>query len=82
MIKHGNRAEYKIGKTVNPVRREGEIRLELPERIQPVHYITTDDPSGVEAYWHERFRKQRKGGEFFALTQADVQAFKRWKKIH
>jgi hypothetical protein len=81
LIKHGNRAEYKIGRTHNPVRREGEIRLELPEKLQPVHYIKTDDPSGVERYWHDRFAKQAKEGEWFALTSADVQAFKRWKRI-
>jgi hypothetical protein len=81
LIKHGNRAEYKIGRTLNPVRREGEIRLELPEKLQPVHYIKTDDPSGVVKYWHDRFAKQAKEGEWFALTFADVQAFKRWKRI-
>lgn len=81
LIKHGNRAEYKIGRTVNPVRREGEIRLELPEKVQPVHYIKTDDPSGVEKYWHDRFARQAKEGEWFALTSADVRAFKKWKRI-
>jgi hypothetical protein len=81
LIKHGNRAEYKIGRTLNPIRREGEIRLELPERLQPVHFIKTDDPSGVEAYWHQRFADRRKQGEWFALALDDVRAFKRWKKI-
>ncbi len=81
LIRHGTRAEYKIGKTFNPVRREGELRLELPEQLQPIHYIKTDDASGVEEYWHKRFDKKRKGGEFFALTLNDVQAFKRWKRI-
>jgi hypothetical protein len=81
LIKHSNRAEYKIGRTLNPIRREGEIRLELPEKLRPVHYIKTDDPPGVEKYWHDRFAKQAKEGEWFALTSADVQAFKRWKRI-
>jgi hypothetical protein len=52
LMKHGNRAEYKIGRMFNPVRREGEMRLELPETLRPVHHIKTDDPAGVEAYWH------------------------------
>lgn len=81
LVKHGNRAEYKLGRTLNPIRREGEIRLELPERLQPVHFIKTDDPSGVEAYWHQRFADRRKQGEWFALTLDDVRAFKRWKRI-
>jgi hypothetical protein len=81
MIKHGSRSEYKIGKTANPLRREGEIRLQLPEALASVHYIATDDPSGVEAYWHARFASKRKEGEWFALSRDDVAAFKRWKRI-
>jgi len=81
LIKHGARAEYKIGKTVNPVRREGELRLELPEPVRPVHYIETDDPAGVEAYWHSRFAAKRKQGEWFALSAEDVRAFKKWRRI-
>ncbi len=81
LIKHGSRHEYKIGKTFNPVRREGEIILQLPEKVQPVHYIKTDDPSGVEAYWHSRFSNKRKEGEWFELTPSDVRVFKRWKRI-
>lgn len=82
LIKHGNRNEYKIGKTCNPLRREGEVRLELPERIKPIHFIETDDPTGVERYWHTRFADKRKEGEWFALTAEDVRAFKRWRKIY
>jgi Meiotically up-regulated gene 113 len=82
LIKHGSRREYKIGKTFNPVRREGEISLQLPEKIEPVHYIKTDDPSGVEKYWHNRFADKRKEGEWFALTSGDVLAFKKWQRIY
>ena len=82
LLKHGARREYKIGRTNNPVRREGEIGLQLPEKLQPVHYIKTDDPVGVETYWHSRFAGKRKEGEWFALTTQDVRAFKRWKRIY
>jgi hypothetical protein len=81
LLKHGNRSEYKIGRTLNPIRREGEVRLELPEKLAPIHYVQTDDPAGVEAYWHRRFADKRKQGEWFALTVEDVRAFKRWKRI-
>ena len=81
LIKHGSRAEYKIGRTLNPIRREGEMRLQLPERVTPIHYIETDDPPGVEAYWHGRFAEKRKEGEWFVLSTDDVRAFKKWKKI-
>jgi hypothetical protein len=81
LLKHGSRSEYKIGKTINPLRREGEVRLQLPERVSPVPYIETDDPSGIEAYWHARFAAKRKEGEWFALSREDVTAFRRWKRI-
>jgi hypothetical protein len=82
LIRHGKRNEYKIGRTNNPIRREGVIRLELPEEIQPIHYIKTDDPSGIETYWHSRFATKRKKGEWFLLTESDIKAFKRWCKIY
>jgi len=82
LVRHGTRNEYKIGKTYNPIRREGEIRLELPEKITPIHYIETDDPAGIESYWHSRFANKRKEGEWFSLTSEDVRAFKRWRRIY
>ena len=82
LLKHGTRREYKIGRTNNPLRREGELGIQLPEKLHPVHYIKTDDPAGVEAYWHTRFASKRKEGEWFALTAQDVRAFKRWKRIY
>lgn len=74
---------YKIGKTNNLIRRGRELKLLLPDEPIPVHSIKTDDPAGVEAYWHKRFEGKRKGNsEFFVLTANDVKSFKRWKRIH
>jgi hypothetical protein len=82
LVRHGSRNEYKIGQTRNPLRREGEIRTELPEQLSPIHKIKTDDPVGVEQYWHRRFSEKRKNGEWFALNADDVRAFKRWRDIY
>ena len=82
LLKHGSRREYKIGRTNNPLRREGEMGIQLPEKLEPVHYIKTDDPSGIESYWHTRFASKRKEGEWFSLSADDVRAFKRWKHIY
>ncbi len=70
---------YKIGKTNNPDRRQYEISLQLAEKLHHIHSIETDDPSGIEAYWHNRFREKRLEGEWFALTASDIKIFRRRK---
>jgi hypothetical protein len=72
---------YKIGRTTCLQRRARELALLLPERALRLHAIKTDDPVGVEAYWHRRFADRRKNGEFFELRAEDVRAFKRWRRI-
>jgi hypothetical protein len=70
---------YKIGKTNSIGRREYEIFLQLPERTKTVHVIKTDDPKGIESYWHRRFAARKKNGEWFELKPEDVKAFRRRK---
>ncbi|MFZ5865898.1 MAG: GIY-YIG nuclease family protein [Thermodesulfobacteriota bacterium] len=70
---------YKIGRSNAVGRRERELAIQLPEKTSLVHAIKTDDPPGIERYWHERFKGKRKRGEWFELTSQDVSDFKRRK---
>ncbi len=72
---------YKIGRTGSLGRREWELRIQIPVPPRTVHRIETDDPVGIETYWHKRFEAKRGEGEWFNLSTDDVQAFKRWKRI-
>jgi hypothetical protein len=68
---------YKIGRSNAVGRRERELAIQLPEKAALVHSIKTDDPPGIEAYWHRRFQDRRKNGEWFELKPEDLAAFKR-----
>lgn len=77
MMKSGK--YYKIGRSKAPGRREAELAIQLPEPIVTIHTIKTDDPGGIEKYWHGRFSERRKNGEWFELQREDVSAFRRRK---
>jgi len=72
---------HKIGKATNILKRTGELRITLPSKETLIHTIETDDPYGVENYWHRRFADRQTNGEWFLLTSDDVRSFKKWRRI-
>lgn len=72
---------YKIGHTNSTGSRQRQLAIKIPIPPTTIHSIETDDPLGVEAYWHKRFEAKRGEGEWFDLSSEDVRAFKRWKRI-
>lgn len=72
---------YKIGLAKSVERRFVTLDGHSPDAIEIVWKIRTDDPPGVEGYWHKRFADQRIKNEYFLLSKQDVAAFKRWRQI-
>ncbi|HEV2754354.1 MAG TPA: GIY-YIG nuclease family protein [Actinomycetota bacterium] len=72
LLKSGR--HYKLGRTKALGRRERELSIQLPQKTNRVHVIETDDPVGIERYWHSRFadRRVRPDAEWLELTADDV----------
>lgn len=70
---------FKIGYSNSAGRREYELQIQMPEVLHVIHEIRTDDPKGIEEYWHKRFQRKRKNGEWFELDAKEIRAFRRRK---
>ncbi len=79
LLRCGSR--FKIGCSVAIKKRVRAIQNTLPEPAALVHAIKTDDPLGIERYWHRRFADKRLHGEWFRLDAADVAAFRTWRRM-
>jgi hypothetical protein len=72
---------YKIGFSTDVQRRMLQLNTGMPRAGELMHTISTDDPAGIEQYWHSRFadKRVRSDAEWFDLTADDIRAFKRRK---
>lgn len=65
---------YKIGLSTNPQRRIGEIQSPYP--VELICIIQTDDMLSLERQLHNQFDHARKHGEWFELSDADLDKIK------
>ena len=74
----GSGSVYKIGLSDNVSRRHAQLNMMAPQDVRVIHTIPTDDPSGIETYWLNRFESKRLEGkkELFRLAAEDVAAFR------
>jgi|GEM_PF-5983736 len=63
---------YKIGRTNHPKRRLNKFGVELPFETAVIHILQTDDAVATEKYLHEQYAPQRKRGEWFDLTDTQL----------
>jgi hypothetical protein len=63
---------HKIGKSKDPERRLAELKKGLtigPFDLEIVSYHEVSDMDTVESYYHNLFKKERIGGEWFLLSE-------------
>jgi hypothetical protein len=71
--------EYKIGRTINIPNRMKLFAVKLPFDFEIIHYFPCLDAPISESLLHRLYDPQRKRGEWFNLTEKDVEAIKRVK---
>lgn len=68
--------EYKIGRAKNPADRLKTFGVQLPFKVAYELVISSDDYKLFEAQLHERFVSKRTAGEWFDLTQDDIESLR------
>ena len=74
LMKDFFRGVHKIGKSINPQVRERTLQSEVPT-IELVHVIDED----IEKHLHEKFSAKRIRGEWFNLSNNDLNYITSWK---
>lgn len=67
---------YKIGYTNNIKKRLHDIGIKVPFKIELIHKIKCSDARRLESELHSQFSSKRVNGEWFNLSQEDVNYIK------
>lgn len=63
---------YKIGLSIDPVKRIESMGVLLPFPIKPLHQFPTNHRFRAEKQLHDKYANKRVNGEWFALSEQDV----------
>lgn len=80
LMKH-KKLGFKLGRSNCAERRNYDLGIKIPGKLELIHKITTDDPPGIEVYWKRRFRDKHTDGEWYDLGKDDIKAFRRRKTM-
>ncbi len=66
----------KIGRTNNPKKRLHDFGVKLPYKVTPVLIVRSDDCHESERLLHEAYKEKRIDGEWFKLSDADIESIR------
>lgn len=64
---------YKIGRTNHPKRRLNRFGVELPFKTEVIHILRTDNAVEAEKRLHEKYARRHKRGEWFDLSEEQLE---------
>lgn len=67
---------YKIGCTKRPDARIKQLGIQLPYELEVICLLPAQDMRLLESKLHERFNERRVNGEWFQLTESDIEEIK------
>jgi hypothetical protein len=73
LVKEVNGTHHKIGRTAQPDNRLKTFNVKLPYQVKYHHLIRTSDMYRLERELHTHFADKRVDGEWFTLTDDDIQ---------
>ena len=65
--------QYKIGRTIDPKSRLKQVDLKTPGETMVIALLKTEDAKVLERRLHQKYASKRKRGEWFDLTDKQVQ---------
>lgn len=77
LMKNYRNGYYKIGRSLNPEYRERTLQAEAPEI--GLEFVSPLTPSILEGKLHNFFKEKRIRGEWFSLSEKDVEYIKSYK---